>query len=375
MKPHRSLRLVILVFLPVLASAGNPSTPQPLDLSKAPAMSKETRQNLVHAFEAELVYIRTAFPMGRVGLKLHNGLISPSGQELQMMMATYGPAAKPGDLARISDIRISDRSIHFEINGGPVKKKKWYQRIEVGGMGGTTPIAPSDSNANARGSFVDLIFDRSVPEMTPPQLKQLLLPVFDFNSKSAVEAYLETVPPKVKQAIKNHQVLVGMNHEMVIYSKGRPAKKDREKDGGTDYEEWIYGEPPQDVEFVRFVSDEVVRDEVMKVGGEKIVKTEKEVNIEKGPAEAKASEQSRPANAPTLRRPGEAAPDTTPAAGPTNTRPAAAPGPTGPSIPTDTPDPNGVPRQTDPTSTGGSTTPRPAPYPTGAPDSPGPPRA
>lgn len=353
MKSHRSLLIAVSLFLPVLVSADNPSTPKPLDLSKAPAMSKETRQNLIHAFDAELVYIRTRFPMGRVGLKLHDGVITPNGQELEMMMSTYGPAAKPGDLARISDIRVGDRSIRFEINGGPVKKKKWYQRIEVGGMGGSTPVAPSDSNANARGSFVDLIFDRSVPEMTPAQLKQLLLPVFDFNSKSAVEAYLETVPPKVKDAIKKHEVLVGMNHEMVIYAKGRAPKKDRERDGDSEYEEWIYGEPPQDVEFVRFVGDEVVRDEIMKVGGDKVVKTEKEVDIKKEPTEAKVGDQPRPANAPSLRRPGETSPDVAPAGGVTNTRPASpSSGPTSPgdTNPTDAPPntpgsttPNGTP--------------------------------
>ena len=316
-------------------------------------MSKETRENLIHAFDAELVYLRTAFPMGKIGLKLHNGVITPNGQELQMMMATYGPAAKPGELARISDIRVNQRSIHFEINGGPVKKKKWYQRIEVGGMGGTTPIAPSDSNANARGSFVDLIFDRSVPEMTPVQLKQLLMPVFDFNSKSALEAYLETVPPKVKTAIKNHQVLVGMDQEMVIYAKGRAPKKMRERDGDTQYEDWIYGEPPQDVEFVRFVGDEVVRDEIMKVGGEKVVKTEKEVDIKKEPVEATAGDQPRPANAPSLRRPGETDPEVNQAGGPVNTRPAAPqPGPTAPGDSNPADAPPGGPGSTNPSPNG-----------------------
>jgi len=359
MKPHRSILLAILTLvLSLLVFADTPAQPVPLDLSKAPAMSKDTRENLIHAFDTELVYIRTPFPMGKIGLKLHDGVVSPNGQELQMMMATYGPAAKPGDLARISDIRIHDRSIHFEINGGPVKKKKWYQRIEVGGMGGSTPIAPSDANANARGSFVELIFDRSVPEMTPAQLKQLLMPVFDFNSKSAVEAYLETVPPKVKDAIKNHKVLVGMNQEMVIYAKGRAPKKDRERDGDTQYEEWIYGDPPQDVEFVRFVADEVVRDEIMKVSGEKVVKTEKEVDIKKEPVEAKAGDQPRPANAPSLRRPGETEPDVNQAGGPANTRPAApSSGPTAPGDSNPTDAPPGAPGSTTPNGAPGSGSP------------------
>jgi hypothetical protein len=227
-------------------------------------------------------------------------------------MSLWGPAAKAGDQARISDIAFKGDSIHIEINGGPVKKTKWYQRIQVGTGGGTTPIAPSDANANARGSFVDLYFDKYVPELTGPELKKLLRPVFDFDSKSSLEAYLETVPPKVREAIQKHYVLVGMNRDMVIYAKGRPPKKVRERDGEVEYEDWIYGLPPQDVDFVRMVGDEVVRVETMTVDGRKTIRTEKEVDLGEDATGKKREPGERPASAPTLRRPGEEMPDTIP---------------------------------------------------------------
>ena len=261
----------------------------------APHISKETREQIVHTFDQDLVYIRTSFPMGKTGLKLKNGTITPNGQELQQLMSLWGPAAKPGDQARISDIVFKGDYIRFEINGGPVKKQKWYQRIQIQGAGGSTPIAPSDSNANARGSFVDLYFDKYVPEITGPELKAALRPVFDFDSKSPLEAYLDTVPPKVKEAIKNHHVLVGMNREMVIYAKGRAPKKIREHDGEVEYEDWIYGTPPQDVDFVRFVGEEVVRVETMTVAGQKIVRTEKEVDLDAAAVAQKPAQ--RPLNA------------------------------------------------------------------------------
>jgi hypothetical protein len=308
--------MLVVTFVALgVASDQEPSSPPP-------HLSKQTRMDLVRGFNAELVYIRTPFPMGKKGLTLKNGVVSPNGAELQQMIAMWGPAAKPGDQARISEIAIKENRIHFEINGGPVKKQKWYQRIQVGGAGGMTPISPSDPNANPRGSFVDLVFEHYVPELTPQQLKDLLRPVFDFDAKSAVEAYLETVPPKVKEAIKNHEVLVGMNREMVLYSKGHPPKKirEKEKDSDVEYEEWIYGEPPKDVDFVRLVGDEVVRVETMKVNGEKTLRTEKEVNLETPPSVAKGPEEPevRPASAPTLRRPGEDLPSS-------NTPPATAP--------------------------------------------------
>ena len=305
-------RYVPVVLLTVLVCASVVSAD---DQKNQPAhISKQTRMDLIRAFNAELVYIRSPFPMGKTGLTLREGQVTPNGEALQRMLAMWGPAVKPGDQARISQILVKSDRIHFEINGGPVKKQKWYQHIQFGGGGGMTSIAPSDPDANPRGSCVDLIFSGYVPELEPQQLKDLLRPVFDFNAKSAVEAYLDTLPPQIRDAIKQHQVLVGMNRDMVIAAMGRPQKKIREKDGELEYEEWIYGEPPQDVDFVRLAGDEVIRLEVMKVDGQKIVRSEKEVDLERPTVAKDASAPVRAPNAPTLRRPGEESDPNSPAA-------------------------------------------------------------
>ena len=299
----RSLPVVVasLLFLLTPAFAGDQKPAVP-----PTHLSKETRMDIVRTFTADLVFAHSAFPMGKEGLRLKNGVVSPGADELQSMIMEWGAAAKPGDRAIISAVIVKPDRIRFEINGGPVRKKKWYQRIEVSGTAGPVPTGNApDSETNMHGSFVDLIFDQYVPDLSAPQIKELLHPVFDFEAKSALEAYLETVPPKVKEAIQQHHVLVGMNRDMVIYAKGRAPKKDREKDGDTDYEEWIYGEPPQEVDFVRFVGDEVVRVETMTVTGQKVVRSEKEIELAAKPDSGKGP-QERPANAPTLRRPGEA---------------------------------------------------------------------
>jgi hypothetical protein len=110
-----------------------------------------------------------------------------------------------------------------------------------------------------------------------------------------------------------------MNHDMVVMAKDRPPQKVREKDGtGKEYEEWIYGAPPQDVVFVRFNGDEVVQVKTAKVGGQLIVKTEKEVDIKDGvptlaalkssasPQDVSgAPEPEQPKHKPTLKRPDE----------------------------------------------------------------------
>ncbi len=305
-------------FLLIVIVATVPLWADKTDKSKtaAPKMTPQTRMQVIRGLNAELVFARRAIPVGQKGLTLKDGKIKPSPEEIDRMIATFGPALKPGDRARITQVRFKgDDTIVFEINGGPIKKKKWYEHIQIAGAGGgmtpSNPDADPDRN-NIRGTLVFLEFDHYVPEMNIEQIKTLLQPVLDFNAKSAAEAFMDTLPPKLKDAIKNHQVLVGMNREMVTYSLGRPPKKHREKDGEQEYEEWIYGEPPKDVEFVRFVGDEVVRLEIMKVGGEKVVRTEREIDMKPTIAKKNPDDPveltNKPGKAPTLRRPGETAP-------------------------------------------------------------------
>ncbi len=323
---------LLLVFTPTLFAD-----------SQAPKMNDGRRMMLIRNLSSETVFIRRNFPMGKKGLAIKNGVVTPDETEVRQLVATYGPAVRPGDRARITAVNFKDNRIIFEINGGPQKKKKWYERLEISGMGGSvSPTDPTaDPNTNPRGSYVELVFDKYVPDLTTEQVKEMLRPVFDFNAKSPAEAYMDTLPPRLKQAIKDHQVLVGMNREMVTYAKGRASRKIRERDGDTDYEEWIYGAPPQDVEFVRFVGDEVVQLKIMKVDGEKIVRTQKEIEVPKPAlAEQPGGDQQQAAsgkaqNAPTLRRPGEEPVEEPGTYSPKRPR---LPGePTGPTSPTDGP--------------------------------------
>ena len=288
-------------------SVGMPQTaaPVPPIPANAPRMSKQTRYQLIRDFETQIVYARTVFPMGTKGIKLKDGVTSPSGPELQQDLALYGPAVRPGDPTHISFVQIKDDHIHFDLNGGPVHRKKWYEHITIAGANSEVPLAPNQTPPNPHGTYLDIYFNKYVPEMSAAQLRDILLPVLDFKARNKEEAYLDTVPPKAKEAILAHHVLVGMNTEMVVHAKGKAPKKVRERDGDIEYEEWIYGEPPQDVDFVRIVNDEVVRVETMKVGGQKIVRTEKELILDHPDKDTEAKQEDRPANAPSLRRPGE----------------------------------------------------------------------
>ncbi len=305
MNPYRRLSCVVAVLAVALCAWADqkpaPGTPGPI--------SKQDRMLLIRNLNAEFVYLRKPLPLGGHGIVLTpNGAVMPGDQELRQMVADFGPAGKIGDRVQITDVVFKEKSIVFEINGGPVKKKKWYQRIEVGGMGGMTPVTPGPDNSKAYGSFIVLQFRDFIPGVTADQVKQMLGPVLDFNSLSAAESFSKSMPPIVANAIKDHKVLVGMDRQMVEYAKGRPDNKIREKDqDGVPYEEWIYGAPPAEVQFVRFTGDEVTRLEIMTVDGQKVVRTQKEVDLsgmKPKPEEAESS-QPKPADSPSLRRPGE----------------------------------------------------------------------
>ena len=291
------LAMAILLPSPLLAGDSNSSE----------KMTPQTRLAVMRDLQSERVFVRTVFPRGDHGLEIKNGKVSPSDQQVATLAMQHGFAAKPGDRVVITNVVIREKSILFEINGGGKKHEKWYQHVSVGMGGGSVTPGGAPPSAEAAGSTVTLEFDKYVPEMTGTQVRELLAPVFDFKALNQTEAYEKTLPPKVQQAIKDHQVLVGMDREMVVYAKGRPPRKIRDKDDqGVDYEEWIYGDPPQEVDFVRFTGPVVTRLEIMTVDGEKIVRTQKEVDLQSEETElAQKKDEPRPANAPTLRRPGE----------------------------------------------------------------------
>ena len=298
-----------------------------------PPISKETKQAITRLLSYEFVWTRKPFPLGMQGIIIRpDGQIMPDDASLKMVVDSKGEAAKAGERVQITNVVFKNNEILMEINGGGKKKTKWYQHIQVG-VGDTVGQAPQNDPA-PKGTYLALQFKDYVPEVTLDDLKKRMEPVIDFSVKSAAQAYVDTLPPIVRTAIGEHRALVGMNKEMVTEALGRPPQRIRDKDEqNRNYEEWMYGEPPADVQFIRFVGDEVVQVKTMKVDGEKIVRTQREVTLD-DPAVAAAATQNkpappRPANAPTLRRPGEEIPDGQPGAGTTR-------------IPTTAPTPNGT---------------------------------
>jgi hypothetical protein len=298
--------------------------PTHVPLSKS-ELDAKTRLELIRLLQAEQGFAMRPFPRGHKGLTLAaNGKLEPAGEAYLNMATSQGLSAKPGDRVVLTDIRIEHAKILFDLNGGPDKKHRFLRHVQIGvGPDVTNPVIQGNDEEPV-GARLTLAFDGHVPELTGAEVKALLAPLISFDVKTPLQAFTDTLPTKLKDAILNHHVMVGMTTDMVLFAKGQPESKSREVEGQMPFEEWIYGKPPKDVEFVRINGNRVIRVELAKMGETPVIFTKDEVAglmrtdgtplttethpIQEGDAERDPNKQA-PAAPPSLRKPGEKLPD------------------------------------------------------------------
>jgi hypothetical protein len=281
-------------------------------------LTNRNRQELIRILQAEQGFAMRPMPKGHRGLTLEaNGPLEPAGQEYLDMITSQGMAIKPADRVILSDVKIEHDRIILDLNGGPDHKHRFLRHVSIGADPNYTNPVVADDGVEPAGSRITLVFKGGIPEITGEQVKSLLSPLLDFGLKSPVQAYTDTLPQVLKDAILEHRVLVGMTAQMVLFAKGQPDSKTREVDGKTPFEEWIYGQAPKDVEFVRFVNSRVARVEIAKVGEEPVIRTADETGgavplptrtVKMGDAQASDAQTSVPKAPPSLRKPGEKLP-------------------------------------------------------------------
>jgi hypothetical protein len=280
-------------------------------------LTGKTRQELIRMLDAEQGFAVRPVPKGGKGLVLQaNGSLDPGGANYLHALEEKGVSVRPGDRVIVSDVKIENDRIVLDLNGGPDHKHKWLRHIQIGAQGNSSPIVQDDP-IEPVGSRLTLLFKGGVPEVTGPQVKALLAPILDFTFKSPIQAFVDPLPPQLKNAILNHEVLVGMSTEMVVYAIGKPDHKSREIEGQMPYEEWIYGDSPHEVQFVRINGNRVIRVEIAKLGQDPVIRDKNEVE---GIVQAENERQihlgdvpSDPHAAapapPSLRKPGENLPN------------------------------------------------------------------
>ena len=274
-------------------------------------LTERGRRELIRDLLAEQGFAHRVLPLGTVLTLQANGPLTPGEDEYKHKVYEKGIAANVGDRVVISKMEIKSDRIVFDLNGGPYLPHRFLRHVQIGDSN-----VVNSTTDTATGSRLTLVFDRFIPEISAAQVKLLIDPVVDFKAKSGEKTYAETLPPKLHDAVVAHQVLVGMDQRMVAAAVGQPQNKVRESADGVRYEEWIYGEPPQTVRFVRFSGDRVTMVKIAARGKPIEIHDKDETDgylpplqtreIAMGDAQPNAD---RPAQAPpTLRKPGEAAP-------------------------------------------------------------------
>jgi hypothetical protein len=288
--------------------------PTRVDLPKEP-LDEKGRQELLRNLEAEQGFAHRELPLGAGMQLVANGTLTPRDDEYKKILYEKGQSAAAGDRVQVTALQFRPDRIIVDLNGGPYAKHRFLSHISLNDM----PLA--QQGPAATGCRITLVFEGGVPEVTAAEVKALLDPVVDFRAKSSSEAYADTLPPKVREAVEAHEILVGMSRRMVIAALGEPKTKEREHSSSTDpdspiYEEWIYGDPPHPTQFVRFKNGRVMRLEIAAIGkpievhdknemGAEVEPTLQARTIVNGDVQASQDGDGRANSAPTLRKPGE----------------------------------------------------------------------
>lgn len=282
-------------------------------------LDERGRLDLIRNLEAEQGFAHRELPLGAGLTLIANGNMSPRDDAYKKLLYQKGQSAAAGERVAITGLQFKGDRLVLDLNGGPYAKHRFLSHIQLNDM----QLAPQGPAAT--GCRITLVFEGGLPEVTAAEVKALLDPLIDFRAKTSEEAYADTLPPKVKEAIEAHEILVGMDRRMVLASVGAPHDKHREHTAADDpgsatYEEWIYGEPPLPTKFVRFQKGRVVRLEIAALGKPVEVFDRNELgpsaapvlqtrNVVNGDTQPGTEGNRSPASPPTLRKPGEAAPE------------------------------------------------------------------
>lgn len=296
--------------------------PTHVALSTAP-MDTRDKLEIVRIMQAEQGFAMRPLPGGHKGLTLEaNGKLEPAGEAYLNMVTSNGMAVKPGGRVVVTDVKIDHNKLIFDLNDGPDAKHRFLRHISIGmgDPGLDTPVVQNGDQPG--GSRITLAFKGHIPDLTGDQVKALLAPLISFDVKTPVQAYTDTLPKPLKEAILNHQVLVGMNTDMLIFAKGDPNTKYHEMEGQMPVDIWLYGKAPDPVTFVRINGNRVIRVEIARVGqplqvfdkdvvsamltaaGQPTVEQADVHVIHEGDVQRDPDRQA-PAPPPTLRNPGE----------------------------------------------------------------------
>ena len=211
-------------------------------------LTEDQRIEILRGLNSEYAKIKVPLPRSKSALEVTT---SGTRDEAKWKAAEkeYGPAGRVGDLIQVTRVDIGKDRIVLDLNGGIKGGRRFLDHVQIGMGTQTTPINGAPTNAPG-GTSVALIFGGPIGEVTSAEIKKMLQPILDFEKESVTANYVDTLPEPIKEAVKAKKAIEGMNHDQVLLAVGKPVHKSRETKEGTEYEDWIYGEPPGRVTFV-----------------------------------------------------------------------------------------------------------------------------
>ncbi len=234
----------------------------------ADKLSFDERVEIERGLNAEYATAKVILPHSKKPLVIHSDGNYDKADWEEALRET-GPAAHLGDQIQITSVKIEANKILLDINGGFKGMGHWYDHVEIGGTVSTAPQS-RQSGPPANGARVELVFPGPIPSVSSAEIRRMLTPIFDFEKHSASDQYMDRLPEPVKKAIKDQKAIVGMDKDQVMMALGRPKNKSRETTtDGDEVENWVYGDPPGKMVFVKFTEGKVteVKDSYANVGG------------------------------------------------------------------------------------------------------------
>jgi hypothetical protein len=251
-------------------ASGTAAGPQQTAKKDAP-LQEESRLMILRSVDGEFARLQTSLPGGKKGFHFRAGELIDQNA-LRKAIQSSGAALNNGDNVQITKLDFQGKAIVIDLNGGGRKQGSWKDHLQMQVGLPTQPVQTSSQTSRTdgggpaisskkTGATIFLDFDRTLPDMTPEQVKEYLSAVLDFSKqRSAAVQYTETLPPKVQEAIAAKRAEVGMDRDEVLAALGRPERKVREKEpDGAETEDWIYGRPPARTTFVRFEGEKVTQ--------------------------------------------------------------------------------------------------------------------
>jgi hypothetical protein len=221
-------------------------------------LTEDQRIEILRGMMAEYAKIKTLLPKSKHPLEFNSDgtwdhdLWKNAEKEM-------GPAGRVGDLIQVTHVGIEKDRIVLELNGGGKARGKWTDHIQIGMGNATAPISGGGQTNAPGGTVIAILYGGPIGETNSAEIKKVLFPVLDFEKDSVTVDQVESLPEPIKEAVKARKAIEGMTRDQVLLAVGKPVHKSRESKDGTDYEDWIYGEPPGRVVFVTFTGDKVVR--------------------------------------------------------------------------------------------------------------------